>query len=124
MRFSIWAQVVLLAALALMGGCGKHLKPSTAGEVRGYTCSTCKAKFYVEQAVLADFCPQCQGAGIQQVIGYVCAADGHLTLNTRHSKPIPCEECRAQTTAIRPPTAAELEAWGAAKKSRAEVCRR
>src|ERR1035441_10351729 len=116
MRFSIWAQAVLLAALALMGGCGKPQKPSAAGEVRGYTCSTCKAKFYVEQAGLADFCPQCRGPGFHQVTGYVCAADGHLTLNPRHSKPIPCEECRAQTTAICPPTAAALEAWGAAKK--------
>jgi DNA-directed RNA polymerase subunit RPC12/RpoP len=85
---------------------------------------TCKAKFHVEQAVVADFCPQCKGTDLQPVIGYVCATDGHLTLNTRRSKPIPCEQCGVQISSIRQPTAAELEAWGAAKKSRTEVCRK
>jgi DNA-directed RNA polymerase subunit RPC12/RpoP len=123
-RFSIWAQVVLLAALALAVGCGKPQEQSAAGEVTGYVCTTCKAKFQVEQAVVADFCPQCKGTDLQPVIGYVCATDGHLTLNTRRSKPIPCEQCGVQTSSIRQPTAAELEAWGAAKKSRTEVCRK
>lgn len=123
MRLSTWGRVVLLAALALMTGCGKPQRQSSAGEVMGYFCSTCKAKFYVEQAVVADFCPQRKGAGIQPVISYVCTADGHLTLNIRHSKPIPCEQCGAQTSSVRQPTAVELEAYGAVKKSRNEVCR-
>lgn len=121
MRSSVWAQFALLAALALMIGCGKQQKQSTAGEVAGYVCSACKAKFYVERAIVADSCPQCKGTGIQLIVGYVCAADGHLTLNTRHSKPLPCEQCGVQTSSVRQPTVAELEAWGAVRKSRAEV---
>ena len=86
-------------------------------------CSACKAKFYVEPAAVADYCPQCKGTGLQPVVGYVCAADGHVTLNSRRSKPIPCEQCGVQTSSVRPPTAAELEAYGAVKKARTEVCR-
>jgi hypothetical protein len=123
-KLSIWAQLVLLAALTLMTGCGKQQKPSAAGEVAGYICSACKAKFYVEQAVAADFCPQCKGASLQPIVGYLCATDGHLTLDTRRSKLLPCEQCGAQTSSVRQPTAAELEAFGAAKKSRAEVSRK
>ena len=115
--------MALLAALALMTGCGKPRQQTAAGEVTGYFCSTCKAEFYVEHAVVADFCPQCKGTGIQPLVGYVCAADGHLTLDTRHSRLIPCEQCGAQTTSVRQPTAAELEACDAVRKSRTEVCR-
>ena len=89
MKPSIWPHVVLLTAIALMTGCGKPQKPSAAGDVTGYSCLGCKAKFYVEQAVVPDFCPQCKGTGLQPLVGYVCAADGHLTLNTRRSKPFP-----------------------------------
>ena len=113
--------LALLTALAVITGCGKTQTPPAARAVSGYVCSACKAKFYVEQAVTPDFCPQCKGTGIQPVLGYVCAGDGHLTLDIRRSKPIPCEQCGVQTTSARQPTAAELEAWGAVKKAKAEV---
>jgi DNA-directed RNA polymerase subunit RPC12/RpoP len=123
-KFSIWAPAVLLAALTLMVGCGKPQKQSAANEVTGYLCPGCKAKFYVERAVVANFCPQCKGTDIQPIVGYVCATDGHLTLNTRRSKLLPCEQCGLQTSSVRQPTAAELEACGAVKKSRTEICRK
>jgi hypothetical protein len=114
----------MLAALAAVTGCGKPQKPTAAGEVSGYFCPACIAKFYVEEAVVPEFCPQCKGTGIQAIVGYLCAADGHLTLNTRRSKLIPCEQCGVQTSSARRPTVAELEGCGAVRKSKAEVCRK
>jgi DNA-directed RNA polymerase subunit RPC12/RpoP len=116
--------VLLLTSLAWLTGCGKPAKPAAAAaEVAGYLCSSCKGKFYVEQTVVPEFCPQCKGTGLQQLLGYVCATDGHLTLNIRRSKPLPCEQCGMQTSSFRRPTTAELEAWGALKKEKADVCR-
>ena len=74
MRLSTWAQVVLLTALVLMVGCGKPQKPSAAGEVTGYVCSTCKGKFYVEQPIVADFCPQCKGTVLQCRVTFTARA--------------------------------------------------
>ena len=62
---SSWGRVLVLVALASVSGCGKPQKPPVAGEVSGYLCPACKAMFYVEQAIVADFCPQCKGTGIQ-----------------------------------------------------------
>jgi DNA-directed RNA polymerase subunit RPC12/RpoP len=120
MKLWIWPQLVLLVALVCLTGCGKPSKPSAAGEVTGYVCVACKAKFYVEAAVVPQFCPQCKATGIQPLVGYLCATDNHLTISTQHSKPLRCEQCGVQTTSLRQPTAAELAAYGAVKKSSAE----
>jgi hypothetical protein len=87
-------------------------------------CAACKAKFYLEEAVVPEFCPQCKSGNAQPLVGYVCAADGHLTVDVRHSRLIPCEQCKMPTSSVRRPTAAELEAFGAVKKVRADVCRK
>jgi hypothetical protein len=123
-RFLVSVLPVLLAVLVLMVGCGRRQKPTAgAADVTGYLCAACKARFYVETAVVPDFCPQCKGTAVQSLVGYLCAADGHLTLNTRHSKPLPCEQCGVQTSSVRQPTAVELEAAGVVKKAKADVSR-
>ena len=121
--FRLSGLAFLLAALTLAAGCGKPQKAPVAGGVTGYICPTCKTKFYVEEGVVADLCPRCKGTAVQPIVGYVCATDGHVTLNIRRSRLLPCEQCGVQTTSVRRPTAAELEAFGAAKKSKAEICR-
>jgi len=118
-----WLPIIGLAGLVLLAGCGKERKQPAAGGVAAYLCPACKAKFYVEEAVAPEFCPQCKQGGVEGLIAYVCAADGHVTLGVRRSKLIPCEQCGAQTSSFRPPTAAELDAAGAQKKLRADVCR-
>lgn len=112
--------LLLLAVLLALSGCQKPERRSGLGEVTGYVCATCQARFYVEQTVTPEVCPQCKATSLQPLVGYVCAADNHLTLNTRRSKPLPCEHCGAQTSSVRAPTAAELEASGAVKKSKAD----
>lgn len=115
-----WPLWLLLSTLVWTAGCSKPAGPSAAGAVTGYVCLGCKAKFYVAQDFVPEFCPQCKSTSIQPVVGYLCAADGHLTLGTRRSKPLPCEQCGVQTTGLRAPTAAELEAFGAVRKTKAD----
>ena len=110
--------------LVSLAGCGKAHKPSGAAEVTGYLCPACKTRFYVESAVVPEFCPQCKRGGVEPLVAYVCARDAHATLDVRRSKPIPCEQCGVQTSSVRPPTAAELEAVGAVKKNPGEVGRK
>jgi len=108
--------------LALLAGCGGGAR-DVAGDsdANGYVCRKCKLKFYTARAVFAEHCPACKGADFPSVVGYVCDKDGHTTITPRGPSVV-CEKCRAPVAAIKLARESELKAWGAAKKTKAEVC--
>ena len=115
--------VILLAVLAvLFSGCGQSkIDHALDADANGYVCVGCKAKFYTERSVFADFCPQCKRGQVQQVVGFVCAADQHTTIAPRGPGFLACEQCGKTTSALSIPREKDLRAWGAAKRARREV---
>jgi len=117
----------LLACFSLVflavAGCKKSTAEA-AGEsdVNGYLCLKCKGRFYTEQGVFAEHCPACKDFGIRPVVGYVCEKDQHVTVTPRGVGAGLCEKCRAPLAAMKLPREPELKAWGAVKKTRADVC--
>ncbi len=109
-------------ALVLFSGCRKSVA-ERAGEsdANGYLCRQCDARFYTESGVFAERCPACSGLDIVPVIGFYCEIDGYTTLAARGADSVPCEKCGEKAAAIRLPHASEFAAWGAQKKSKAEV---
>jgi hypothetical protein len=115
--------LLLFAALGVLCGCGKSsVNQALESDANGYLCRGCKTKFYVDREIFADFCPNCKSPGIDQVVGFVCAADSHTTVGPRGRGSMRCEKCGQATSGLSIPRAAELQAWGAAKKTRKEVC--
>ena len=104
--------------LVLLAGCGKDVDDSDAN---GYLCRKCNLKFCTDREVFAEHCPGCKGSDIPPVVAYVCDKDGHTTVTPRGPSVV-CEKCRAPLTAIKLPRENELKAWGAARKTKAEVC--
>ncbi|WP_040547832.1 hypothetical protein [Pedosphaera parvula] len=106
----------------MTSGCGKHeATPGVTSAYSGFVCAACGAKFYVSGPVSGESCPQCKRTEVQPVLAFVCATDGHTTIDVRRSRLIPCEQCKAQTTSFRDPTEGELQAWGAVQKPKADV---
>jgi DNA-directed RNA polymerase subunit RPC12/RpoP len=116
------ADFILLVALALViSGCDQRkIDLALDSDANGYLCLACKTKFYTERNLFADFCPQCRNANIQQVVGFVCAADQHTTIAPRGPF-LACEQCGKATSALSIPREKDLKAWGAAKHRKAEV---
>jgi len=54
-------------------------------------------------------------------MGYVCPADGHVTVAGRGRGSVPCEKCGTAAAGLSIPREADLRAWGAAKKTKREV---
>ena len=103
-------------------GCGKsQINKGLESDANGYLCLSCKAKFYTARDVFAGHCPQCQAPNVQLVVGVVCPADNHVTLFARGRGSGVCEECGKPVQAIFIPGEKELKAWGATKKTAAEV---
>ena len=115
--------VIVLAVLAvLFSGCGQSkIDHALDSNANGYVCLACNGKFYTERSVFADFCPQCRSAQVQQVVGFVCAADRHTTIAPRGPGFLACEQCGKTTSALSIPREKDLRAWGAAKRARREV---
>ena len=115
--------LILFAVLAvLFSGCGQSkIDHALDSDANGYVCLGCKAKFYTERSVFADFCPQCKRGQVQQVVGFVCAADQHTTIAPRGPGFLACEQCGKTTSALSIPREKDLRAWGAAKRARREV---
>jgi hypothetical protein len=108
--------------LALLAGCGRGAADAAGdSDANGYWCRKCNLKFYTAREVFAEHCPKCKGYDIPPVVGYVCDKDGHITVTPRGPS-VRCEKCRVPLTAIKLPRENELKAWGAAKKTKAEVC--
>lgn len=118
----LFATITALLLPALLSGCGKsEINQALDSDANGYLCQACKAKFYTERELFADFCPTCKNGDIRQTVGFVCSNDGHMTLAPRGPGFLACEQCGKSTSALRIPREKELQAWGAAKKSAAEV---
>lgn len=116
------AAFVVLAGLLLSMGC----KPDVAEQAletdaNGYLCQGCGAKFYTERKVFADACPSCKSMKLAPVVGFVCAADGFMSVAPRGGGFLPCAKCRQTATGLAIPKASDLQAWGATKKNKAEV---
>jgi hypothetical protein len=119
---SSWLPSLLLCSLLLISGCGKRqIDKALDSDANGYACLDCGAKFYTEREVFASFCPQCKKPAIQQVLGFVCPVDKHVTIDARGRGARGCEKCGKPTGAVSIPTETQLKAWGAAKKTAAEV---
>ena len=115
--------LLLYLAIIALAGCKKE--PGLAAldsDANGYVCTQCGAKFYTDRKVFAEFCPNCKSTNIRPVVGYVCDKCQHVTLSTQAHTSVTCEQCQALVAASKLPSAAELAAWGAVKKTKAEVC--
>ena len=112
----------LAACLWFAGGCVKSsLDRALASDARGYFCPGCKTKFYTEFDVIADVCPQCKSNDLREVVGFVCTLDQHVTLAPRGRGAVPCEQCGKPASKLSLPREAELKAWNAVRKTKAEV---
>lgn len=113
---------LILFASFLVGGCGRNAADQALdSDANGYLCLACGTKFYTDRDVFATRCPSCSKPSVDQVLGFVCSADKHVTLATRGRGAMACEKCGKGTTAVSIPREQEFKTWGAAKKSAAEV---
>jgi Zn finger protein HypA/HybF involved in hydrogenase expression len=120
--FPLNAAAVMLALLSMLPGCGPgKADRALDSDVNGYYCSKCKAKFYTDRNVFAYFCAACKDPAVETVEGIVCPDDKHVTYRARGRGSRACEQCGKPSSAIIIPREAELKAWGAVKKSAAEV---
>lgn len=118
------APTVVLALIVVAGiaGCGRsQADKALDSDANGYVCLACNAKFYTDREVFASFCPACKKPNVEQVLGFVCPVDKHVTMGTRVRGAVACEKCGKGTTAISIPRENELKSWGAAKKQAADV---
>lgn len=117
--------IQVLSALwlvAVFAGCGKNqVDQALDSDANGYVCLKCQAKFYTERTVFPTRCPDCRKPNIEQVLGYVCEADKQVTLGPRGRGALACGKCGKATMALSLPRKSDLKAWGAAKKTEAEV---
>ena len=106
----------------LLCACGRRdVDQALDSDANGYVCLDCGAKFYTDREVFATFCPQCRKPSIEQVLGFVCAADQHVTIGARGRGARGCEKCGKAVSAVSIPTESQLKTWGASKKTAAEV---
>lgn len=115
------AALTLALTLALVG-CGRSaVDAALEPEARGYLCSACTNRFRTDAEVFADACPRCGSVELLEVVGLVCPKDGTATLAPRGRFAVPCRQCGGPTSGLRLPTAADLDAWGAPLRTRADV---
>jgi len=113
---------LLGAALAALAGCGDSAqKQVLETDANGFQCEACKAKFYTDADTFANHCPQCKQPNVQQVVGFVCPADQHVTVAPRSRGSVRCEKCGKPVSGLCIPKAKDLQAWGATRKTAAEV---
>ena len=113
---------ILFAACAVLAaGCKKDAaEASIETDANGFICMKCGAKFYTERKEsLGAKCPKCQEYGLEDVVGYLCTNDNHITIRPRVSGPegaSVCEKCGAHlVNAMVMPHEKDLVAWGAIK---------
>ena len=113
---------LLLALLPLLSACQKSsVDTALQSDAHGYLCRACNAKFYTPSDVFANRRPNCKSMQLAQAVGFVCPADHHVTIAPRGTGSMPCEKCGQPTSGLSIPREIDFQAWGAAKKTRAEV---
>lgn len=118
---SPWNLFILLVASFVLAGCGAGKAPSALeSEVNGYQCTQCRFKFYTDSNIWPGICPSCKAGSPMRVAGFVCSKDNHMTIPGLGDKPA-CGKCGERIDAVKAPNAAELQAWGAVKKTQEEV---
>jgi DNA-directed RNA polymerase subunit RPC12/RpoP len=117
--FLLWPCLLVVACLC---GCGnREVKAALDSDANGYVCAKCSEKFYTDRSVFANVCPKCKQADIVQVVGYYCEQDKHATLGPRGRGGRRCEKCGQATTGQIVPKESDYQAWGASKRSAADV---
>ena len=111
-----------LAIVCALLGCSKEENRGELlnSDANGFLCRQCKFKFLTSRSVYADICPSCKSADVAEVIGFFCDKDQNITL-TPKAKSVNCDKCGTPLGQVRLPTAAQLIAWGAVKKTDSEV---
>lgn len=123
-RFILSGLVLLIATgfLGLGSGCKKNqIDSALNSDANGFVCSKCSAKFYLPSDIFPGHCPQCKAPDLEMVMGYVCGVDNHTTIAPRNKRGGTCEKCGKVTTVLSLPREADLKAWGAVKRTNAEV---
>ena len=122
-RFSVQGCLLAFLVVAALGaGCKKNaIDQALETDANGYVCNGCNAKFYTERVVFANRCPSCKSMNLVQVVGFVCPADGHVTVAPRGMGSQSCEKCGKTTSGLSIPRETDFTSWGAAKKTRQEV---
>jgi hypothetical protein len=125
-KIKAWAKgitnlVVVLTLAVLVVSCKKDAAvEAITTDANGYLCLKCGAKYYTSRAVFMESkCPKCQEYGIEDVVGYLCKKDNHLTIRPRLGGPegkSTCEKCGAYLeSAMVMPRETNLLVWGAIK---------
>ncbi len=116
---------LMLAGLAVLllplSGCKKKgvAEEATDSDANGYLCPSCGNKFYTSRSEFPSTCPKCGKNGVEEVIGFLCEKDQHMTLVGRNTGKggVACEKCGAPLSGMRLPREKDLKAWGAVKAS-------
>lgn len=112
----------LAGALLCVAGCGKStVDQALESDANGYVCLVCQAKFYTDRTVFPTRCPDCKKPDIEEAMGFICQADQSVVIGPRGQRSAKCGKCGNPTTALSIPREADLRAWGATKKTEAEV---
>jgi DNA-directed RNA polymerase subunit RPC12/RpoP len=90
-------------------------------DANGYVCMGCGAKFYTDRIVFASRCAGCSKPNIEQAVAFICETDRQVNIGPRTSRAMRCQQCGRPATGLGIPRRADLEKWGAPKKSAAEV---
>jgi ribosomal protein L37AE/L43A len=116
------ALLSLLILAACLSACeNRQVEAALDSDANGYQCAGCSEKFYTDRDTFANTCPKCKSADLKQVVGYVCGTDQHATLGPRGRGAWRCEKCGKATTGQMVPKESDFKAWGASKKTPAEV---
>ena len=117
------ANLILPVLLCLLfPGCSKDpAEDASVSDSNGYLCQKCNLKFYTRGNDFAEVCPNCKITDIKPVVGYVCSKDGVTTIMPKSKGTPLCQKCQAPVSAIKLPRENDLQAWGAVKKTKAEV---
>ena len=122
MRIYRYILVLFAFMLVVTVGCrDRGLDQALESDANGFVCAGCKAKFYTDRDVFATRCPKCQKPKPEMVVGYVCATDNVASYGSRGQGAAVCDKCGKPTSTMNIPRESELKAWGAEKKTRAEV---
>lgn len=114
--------IITGCGLALLAGCGKSaVDEALTADANGYICLKCQAKFYTARDVFATRCPQCQQVRPEIVLAYQCPDDKQVTLAGRGQGSATCSKCGKTVTTTALPHEADFKAWGATKRTAAEV---